>query len=416
MPQVQMPFVDRPLGAYGRVDPYSREDMSVINNPMIRRPYLNSRDEPCVTVNELDKRGRVKYTTEKGVRYPILRQQRIIDLMQRGHMDPVWMTANANSMRKDDWVYLDTEILKVQRSILTAWNDLASKNTIGGFNAMAKATFEYEAMSDPGFALIDMDAISEGQNDYPLFKLRSIPLPITHSDFFFSQRRLAISGNSTRLDTTMGEAAARRIAESVEDITIGLETGMSYGYNSTGRNAHDITAPDDGHGAVLGGSKIYGYLNYPHRLTKTNFTAPTAAGWTGETLYNEVLAAVQQLRLQNFSGPFQVYYSRDWFPYINRNFSVSGGNNAGETVLTMLGKVPSISGVKELERLTSTFTLIIVQMTKDTAAAIDGMDTTTVQWPTKGGMQQNFKVMAIKVPLIRSDYKGQCGILHGTTA
>ncbi len=341
-------------------------------------------------------------------------------------MDPVWLTANANSLRKEDWIYLDTELIRVQRPILEAWNDLVSANSIGGFNAMAKMTYEYEAMSDPGFALVDMDAISEGQNDYPLFKLRSIPLAITHSDFFFSQRRLAVSGNSTRLDTTMGEAGSRRIAESLEDRTIGLVTGISYGYNSSGRTAHDVTSPDDGHGSALGGSKEYGYMTYPHRLTKTNFTPPTTAvvtpnsAWTPEVTYNEVLAAIAQLRLQNFSGPFTLYFSRDWFPFINRQFSVAGGNNAGETLLSMLKKIPSLSIVKELQRLVSPtgtpsyYKLLFVQMTKDTAAAIDGMDTTTVQWPTKGGMQQNFKILRIGVPLIRSDYKGQCGILEGT--
>lgn len=420
MPQFQMPLADRPLGAFNRFDTHSREDMSVVSNPMIRRPYFNHKDEPCVTVNEMDSRGRPKYTVEKGVRRPILRQQRIVDLLRAGYMDPVWLTANASSLRKEDWIYLDTEVIKVQRPILEAWSDLASANTIGGFNAMAKMTYEYEAMSDPGFALVDMDAISEGQNDYPLFKLRSIPLAITHGDFFFSQRRLAVSGNSTRLDTTMGEAVSRRIAESLEDRTIGLVTGISYGYTSTGRTAHDVAAPEDGHGAVLGGSNEYGYMTYPHRLTKTDFTAPTATGWTPETTYNEVLTAISQLRNQNFSGPFNLYFSRDWFKYINRQFSVSGGNNASETLLTMLQKIPGLSVVKELQRLVSPtgtanyFKLLFVQMTKDTAAAIDGMDTTTVQWPTKGGMQQNFKILRIGVPLIRSDYKGQCGVLEGT--
>jgi hypothetical protein len=44
------------------------------------------------------------------------------------------------------------------------------------------------------------------------------------------------------------------------------------------------------------------------------------------------------------------------------------------------------------------------------------MDTTTVQWPSQGGMRQNFKVMCIKVPQIRSNYASQTGIVHGTTS
>jgi hypothetical protein len=55
-------------------------------------------------------------------------------------------------------------------------------------------------------------------------------------------------------------------------------------------------------------------------------------------------------------------------------------------------------------------------MTSDVARAINGMDITTVQWETQGGMRVNFKVMAIQVPQIRSDFNGRTGIVHATTA
>ena len=57
-----------------------------------------------------------------------------------------------------------------------------------------------------------------------------------------------------------------------------------------------------------------------------------------------------------------------------------------------------------------------MQMTSDVARAVIGMDFTTVQWPSKGGMQQNFKVMTIQVPQIRSTFAGRSGIMHATTA
>lgn len=97
-------------------------------------------------------------------------------------------------------------------------------------------------------------------------------------------------------------------------------------------------------------------------------------------------------------------------------FSTAGGNHPGETLRTMLMKIPDISGVQRLDFLTSTYTLIFVQQTSDVARGVIGMDITTVQWPSLGGMRKNFKVMAILVPHLRSDYSGRCGILHGTTA
>ena len=43
-----------------------------------------------------------------------------------------------------------------------------------------------------------------------------------------------------------------------------------------------------------------------------------------------------------------------------------------------------------------------------------GADITTVQWESHGGMQINFKVMAIMVPQLRADFTGQTGIVHGS--
>jgi hypothetical protein len=53
-------------------------------------------------------------------------------------------------------------------------------------------------------------------------------------------------------------------------------------------------------------------------------------------------------------------------------------------------------------------------MTPDVVRAINGLDLTTVQWESVGGMRLNFKVMAIQVPQIRSTYAGRCGICHAT--
>lgn len=400
-----MPLLDNYIEApgvntgYRPGDVIAANNMSVIRNPRIRRPYLNKHGQPCVTVHT----GR--WTVEKGVRHPILEQRRIVDLMNAGMMDPVWLTANATSLRKEAWIELDNRVLLAARQRLKAWTDLASASSFGGFNGMQKLTLEYEAMSDPGEAIVDMDGLTEGRNDAPLFKLRSLPLPITHSDFFYSERRLEVSrASGTPLDSVSQEAAGRRVAEKIEKTLIGIDTGITYGTVSSGVTAHDLN------------STVFGYTNYTNRNTKTNFTAPTGGGWDPDDTVNEVLAAINQLLDDKFYGPFMIYHSTDWSPYMNRTYSYSGGNNQGQTLRDVLLRIADVKGVERLDFLTSTFTLIIVQMTSDVVEAVEGMPITTVQWPSVGGMQQNFKVMCIQVPRIRSDYSGNCGILHGTTA
>ena len=366
-------------------------------DPLLHRPYFDKNDRPCVTVNT------GQWTVERGERLPIKRSMLVRDVINDlGILNPVLLTANATALRKEDWIEMDRAVLTAARQRLRAWADLRAANSYGGFNGMAKMTLEYEAMSDPGEAIVDMDGITEGRTDNPLFKLRSIPLPITHSDFWFSERRLNVSRNSTPLDTTMAEAAARRVAEKIEKTTIGEETGVTYGTESAGYGAHD------------GDSEVYGYTNFTARLTKTNFTAMTTTN--GPTSYNEILVALTQLYDNRFYGPFMLYHSIDWTTYMNTPFTTSGGNHPGETLRTMLLKNPDIMDVRRLDFLDNTQTLIFVQMTADVARAINGMDITTVQWPSIGGLRQNYKVMAIQVPQLRHDYNGRCGILHGTTS
>lgn len=375
------------------------QSMSVIRNPGIRRPYFDKWGKPAVTVNT----GR--WTVEKGVRVPIQESVQILRLMNQGIIDPIFLTANATSMRKEQWIELDRTVVKEYRTKLTAWDDLMKANSFGGFNGMARLTMEYEAMSDPGSAVVDMDGLGEGNQDSPLFKLRSMPLPITHSDFWFSERRLEISGNGGMpFDTTMAEAGARRIGESIERTTIGTTTGVTYGTETAGYGAHD------------GNSTVYGYLTHPHIFTKADFTAPTAGGWVPDTTYNELLTAIATMKASGVYGPYQIYFSTDWFKYMSRAYSVAGGNHSGETLISMLQKLPGVSGVKELEYLTSTFTFIIIKMTSEVARAVNGRDITTLQWPSQGGMRTNFKIMAIQVPQIRSSYSNVCGIMKGTTA
>jgi hypothetical protein len=366
-------------------------------DPYMKRPFLDERERPCLLVNQ----GR--WTTEKGQRVPIRQRALVRDLLNRGIITPETLMDNA--------------VLLSARQRLRAWADLSAANSFGGFDGMSRSTLEYEVMSDPGEAVVDMDGITDGRTDSPLFRLRSLPLPITHSDYWFSERRIRISRNSTPIDTTMAECAGRRVAEMIEKTTIGLTggfSGFSYGAQTSGYAAHDTAAPADGHGSAMGASSVYGYTTFPHRLTKTNFTTPTTTN--GPTTYAEVLVALNQLFAQRFYGPFMLYHSIDWSPYMDSPFSTSGGNHPSETLRTMLMKIPDISGVRRLDFLDSTYTLVFVQMTGDVARAINGMGITTVQWPSQGGMRQNFKVMCIMVPQLRSDYSGRTGILHGTVS
>lgn len=362
-------------------------------DPGYIRPFIDDDGHRKVLVRN----GKTEMVNNRQV--PKYEAIRISDLMMNGVFNPVY---NAATLRKDEWIEIDRAVLRAARLRLKAFSDLAAANTFGGFNGMAKMVLEHETMSDPGAAIVDMDGLTDGSNDQPLFQLEGLPLPITHSDFNFSERRLMVSRNSgTPIDTTMAEFASRRVAEAIEKVTIGTVAGTQYGASGD----YSIT------------SKVYGYLNYPNRLTKTDLTTPT--GSNPEATVADVLEMRDDLYDAKMYGPFMLYHSTDWDQYMDNDYARLGGNNASMTLRDRIRRIEGIMDVRRLDFLGAAdnpFTLLMVQMTSDVARAVIGMPLTTVQWPSKGGLQLNFKVMTIKVPQLRADYNGNCGILQATTS
>jgi hypothetical protein len=401
-------------------------------DPGLRRPYFQTKPghrnygQACVSLNT----GRMTFNKQLGREVP----QRCEYTIQQAHNMGIQLppVVNATSLRKEEWLELDKVVLKAARYRLRAYADLAAANTFGGFNAMSKMILEHETMSDALEAVVDMDGMTPARNDVPTYQLEGLPLPITHADFYLSSRRLAVSRNTgTPLDTSLGEQAGRRVAETIEKTTIGNVTGVTYGGASTHTGGYGRT------------SRVYGYTNFPDRLTKTNMTAPTAGGWVPSTTVSEVLACITQLADNKFFGPFMLYHSTDWDRYLDNDYYVSITSGAVAPTKTLRQRLREIEVIQDVRRLdmlfasapttdttssnytgpggesvtgNNAFTFIFVQMTPDVARAINGMDITTVQWETEGGMKLNFKVMAIQVPQLRADRYGNCGILHATTS
>lgn len=374
-------------------------------DPGIMRPYLDEKGRAAISVNTgrfepiKDRNGEIVYNESGEAQMrPVYEKQLVNHRLIEGL--PVPYVGNATTLRKDQWIHLDNVVLTAARKRLRAWADLRSSNTYGGFDAMANPILEYETVSDPGEAVVDMDAMSEGRNFSPQFALQGLPLPITHSDFWLSKRFLAASqGKGMPADTIRAELAGRRVAEMIEQTVIGTVAGTTYGASTD-------------YGQT---SQVYGYLTHPNINTKTNITAPT--GSNGTTVLIDWLACREQLYGDNFFGPFMVYVSSDYDQYLDNLFSTT--EPSAGTLRSRLLQIDGVQGIRRLDYLpssTNPFTMIWVQMTPDVARAINGMEITTVQWESMGGMRVNFKVMAIQVPQLRADYNGNMGVLVATTS
>lgn len=303
---------------------------------------------------------------------------------------PIYMRRLVNNavatLRKDEWKLLDSAVIRTAQNRLRVVADMRGAGlqyVIG--NGLAKTQLDYEDLSDINEASISMDGIRRGSSDRVHYDLKSLPLPIVHHDFALPSRQVLVSQNgSTPIDTTWAELAGRKVAEKIEDLTLGEVASYKYA-----------------------GGYVYGLTTFPNRLT-ASLTAPTGAN--NATVVSEVLAMRQQLYDNNFYGPFMLYNSPTYDQYMDTDYSTAKGDN---TLRDRLRAIEGITDVRTSDRLSNT-TLLMVQQTPDVARMVIGLDVTTVQWQSHGGFQENFKVMAIIVPQIRADQANQCGVCHGS--
>lgn len=365
-------------------------------DPGFWRPYLDGRTgRTCVELRT----GRIEVKPD-GLIVPETQVHYVSNLRARGIDNPVW---NAATLRKDQWIQLENRVILAARTRLRAWADLMAAAPMGGFNGWARLTYEYQAMSDPGEAIVDMDGDVDGRRDRPLFNLLSIPLPITHSDFYFTDREIEVSAQQgTPLNTAMAEAAGRRVAETVEQTLIGTVTGMQFGPTSSTDTRY------------TGTSAVYGYTNFPYRITKTDLTTPL--GSNPEAVMTDVLEMVETMQTNGFYGPYILYHSTGYSRYLADDYFRSGSTSAVRSVRQRLMEIDGLVDIRRLDYLTSGFQLLLIQVDPMYMQALNGMDLTPVQWSSMGGMRHNWKIMCIWVPLLKTQYSGVSPILHGTTS
>lgn len=298
------------------------------------------------------------------------------------------LTNTHATLRKDDWKVLDDAIVKAAMERLRLVADLrAAGLTFSIPQGMGKTILETETLGDVNDAVISMDGLRESPDDRPESELTNLPLPITHKDFMFSARQILASRNGgSPLDTTSAEMSARKVSESVEQLTLGRISQYTWG-----------------------GGTISGLTNFGSRITYTLTTPVGAGAAVGANLLADVILMRAASVAKFHYGPWMMYVSPSWDAYLDTDFKAA----SDKTIRERVSAVNGISGIRTLDFMQN-YDIILVQMTSDIVRMVMGMDITTLQWDTKGGMQKNFKVMAIMVPQLRADFNGNTGIVHGT--
>lgn len=298
-------------------------------------------------------------------------------------------TGNATTQLRDNWLDVDNTVIQAAKPALRAVGDLIADGATHTIDGMATPILSWQTVTDITTATISMDGLRRGEKDSPEFGIAYLPIPIIHKDLSFGARELAVvtrGSNPFPIDSDTIAKASRRCAEIAEDLLIGNVAAYTYqGYS------------------------VYGYRTHPSRITKV-LTNPTAGGWTPQTLVTEVLAMKQALKDKFQAGPYRVYISSNWEPYLDDDYSSAYNGN---TTRTRLLQIDGIASIRTLDYLTG-YQIIMVDTSGRTVRMVIGMPLRVLQWPTGGGMEINYKVMMIMVPQFRPDDVGNLGVNHGT--
>lgn len=307
--------------------------------------------------------------------------------------------ADKATLRKDEWKELDQTVVRVARERLRVVSDLENAGlTYNLTNGIGTTIFEYEAMSEAGEAQLTMDGLDRGRSDRVRFELRYLPLPIVSMDFRVNARNLASSRRrGDPLDTTMAAQATRRVSEKIEDIVFNGASTFTYGAGT-----------------------IYGMKDAPYRSSVTlsvnwDELVLDSDGTIGEKILADVQSMIKAAQNVNHYGPFNLYIPKNYGYLLGSDYTVgttgSGQSGMGRTIRERLLALEEVNDIRVGDKL-DVDNVMLLEMTSETVQLIRGLDMTTVQWESEGGMALNFKIMAIMVPLFRGDFQGQSGLVH----
>jgi len=287
------------------------------------------------------------------------------------------------TLPKDAWIEIDKVVLEVAGQRLNGIADLRGRGLVRNLPGGLGVMYDYwQTMSEGGDAEQSMSGMTAGAENALDFGEQTIPLPITFVDFRIPIRKLmAMERYGAPLDTTMVAQATRKVIEKLEDTLF------------------------NGSSVVSGGNSLYGYMNYTHSnavdLTGDWHDTPT-------NIEPDVITMIAACEADRHYGPFILYvHSDEWTDLRARDV------DADRTYLDIVKGIAGIADVKTSDALSAN-DIVLVEMTRETVDLDVAVDVKVVEWETHGGMQTNFKVMAVIAPRVKSDYDNRCGIAFDT--
>lgn len=312
---------------------------------------------------------------------------------------PVYQKLRTNAtalLQYDEWKDIDRVVLAAAAQRLVGIQDLRAAGLQHGLGSIGQTISQWDRASHITEADVSMSAATQGEKDTVAYRPQFVPVPIVHKDFQLELRRLVASRQfGESLDTTMAELAGRRVAEKSEQILFLGESTI---------NLQDPT---------LGTGIVYGYTTHPDR-NRVNMTVPwdELDGSAGENaqIIEDVQAMQQASRNARYYGPWVLYIPSHYEAKMDEDYRGPTSSDT-RTVKERIMALTGISDVRVADFMTGD-NVVLVAMQKEVVDLAVAQDVSTVQWTVTGGMVEEYKVMAVWVPRLKSDFDGRSGITH----
>lgn len=302
------------------------------------------------------------------------------------------MRCNATALLQyDEWKDIDRTVIESAVQRLQGVADLRSRGLEHNLGSIGVTISLWDRQSDMTQAQLSMDARKRGEKDTVAYKTAQVPVPIFHKDFELELRRLTASRRfGESLDVSQAEIAGRLVAEKSESV---LFLGSTL-----------IQAE---------GTPIYGYTTHPDRNQVDMDNIWSSLGTDENAVILEDVMAMQQAsRAARHYGPWVLYIPAAYEYKMDQDYRPSTSSDT-RTVRERILALKGIEDIVVADFLTGN-NVILVSLTKDVVDLAVAQDITTVQWSNNGGMSEEFKVMSVWVPRLKSDFDGRSGITHLT--
>lgn len=296
------------------------------------------------------------------------------------------------TLRKDEWIDLEDQIITAARERLVVVNDLMNAGLTYNVGGLGTIVSEFEAGSEMDDADISMTGRSRAEMDRQEFSLQGVPIPVIHKEFSIDERMLLASRQrGADLETTGGEEASRSVARRSERM-------IFEGAEITAKGSSAYT--------------IHGLRTFPGRATYTISDWSDTANVTNEDILADVLAMIQQMETQERSyGPFNLYIPAEYSFRFRQDFKAAVSGTLMQRVLAE----EKINAVRTAD-MQADGNVSMVEMVRRVWDLAVASDIVTVQDDSRFGWSNEFQVYAAWAPRFKQDADGRVGVMHGSTA